>query len=691
MKKTKPFVLLLAAALLFAGCDSAPADSESAKTDTGTQTVSQETKCLYTLIRSDKASSEEQKAAVRLRKTLEEEYNVEVVITTDWYNSRDKTAVERYDHEIVFGHTEREVSQALLAELHEGTQDTVDYIIRATDRDYVIGTSAGGAEAAVYAFLALVENDPSILFREPDASVSLSEKHVFPCPDYTLFGTPIADYTAIVYPSSYTSNQYKQFSGLQEDIFALSGVSLPFVKDTEAVSGAVIRIGAHDVPSLGDYGFAVKGSADGVSVTGVDFYTDLAAYDVLTEQIAAARDGLSDGYSEDYVKIWDTTEDTIHRAAWVISSSAMTSKEQFAEIAECGFDQIIMSRPSDAEQLGNYCKWMAEYGLQALWSDGSIAEGVADPVFSEYVYSPVTWGNMLRDEPSVSSFEALDKLDALYAEKAPGKVPFVNLFPNYANEQQLGCKSYAEYVKQYLSVVEPSYLSVDIYPMNVGGTVNDGYLTNLDEFSTPCREAGIPYALYIQSVSFAASKRGPKENEMRWQSYIGLAFGVTNIEYFTYRTPDSSTEDFKPALIDRENKKTEAWYGAQKVNAELAALGPVFAEYRNLGAFTVHPNGAYTKFQNQYDFSDTVTVTEENKRPVLVGAFEKKDGSGKAVTVVNLTDPEKDTEESVRLTFASGVPLTLYRAGVPEALSASADGSVTVALAAGEGVFITAG
>ena len=45
----------------------------------------------------------------------------------------------------------------------------------------------------------------------------------------------------------------------------------------------------------------------------------------------------------------------------------------------------------------------------------------------------------------------------------------------------------------------------------------------------------------------------------------------------------------------------------------------------------------------------------------------------------------------MRLTFASGAALTLYRAGVPEALSAGSDGSVTVALAAGEGVFITAG
>ncbi|MCQ2433241.1 MAG: beta-galactosidase [Clostridia bacterium] len=238
--------------------------------------------------------------------------------------------------------------------------------------------------------------------------------------------------------------------------------------------------------------------------------------------------------------------------------------------------------------------------------------------------------------------------------------------------------------------MKPAFTSVDIYPMNVG-YIMDSYFQDIDSFVTLCRERDIPYGIYIQSVSFASSKRKPNENDMRWQAYCCLAFGATDIEYFTYRTPDSSTEDFKDALIDRNNQKTESWYGAQKINAELNAFSSEFMTYRNLGAFSVNASSTYhMKFRNQYkDFDAIGKITVEDNAPILMGAFEKREGEGKAFVCVNGQDPgafQNPITVTVELTEAKTA--VIWQKGEKTTLTPDEKGCISFRLTAGEGVCV---
>ena len=216
------------------------------------------------------------------------------------------------------------------------------------------------------------------------------------------------------------------------------------------------------------------------------------------------------------------------------------------------------------------------------------------------------------------------------------------------------------------------------------------YFDNLDQFSTACRNHGIPFAVYIQSVSFHHIKRLPSGADMRWQAWCVLSFGATNIEYFTYRTPDSAAEVFLPALIDRDNSKTSRWYAAREVNREIAAMEDAFLAYRNLGAFTHKGEeaGTFAQFANQYrDFA----VLEEIRcgTPLLIGAFAAKEGDGYAFTAVNLTDPGEDAlpvDAAFRL--ADGYTAVLWQKGVCTELTADGDGFVNLTLDCGEGVFM---
>jgi hypothetical protein len=305
---------------------------------------------------------------------------------------------------------------------------------------------------------------------------------------------------------------------------------------------------------------------------------------------------------------------------------------------------------------------------------------------------------MLRDEPNANLFDLLAEAYDIYDAKTDDKIPYYNLFPSYANEQQLGTPTYEEHLKQFFDKVDPRlYASVDIYPLNVSYSINNDYFYNLNAFAKECRTRGIPYGVFIQSVSFAAVKRSPTEEEMRWQVYCALSFGARDIQYFTYCTPNSSTEDFKDALIGRDNQKTERWYGAQNINRAIALISDVYVQYKNLGAYTVNPDKSqyFMQFSGQYkDFDAIADVTVSDNRPVLIGAFASDTAEhSRAFTCVDLGDPgmkkTSPTEVTVELTDATTA--TMYYKDTVTTLTPDENGCITFTLYNGDGVFVTLG
>jgi hypothetical protein len=235
---------------------------------------------------------------------------------------------------------------------------------------------------------------------------------------------------------------------------------------------------------------------------------------------------------------------------------------------------------------------------------------------------------------------------------------------------------------------------VDIYPLDVGSLYN-GYMRNLDICASTARKYGADYSVYIQSVSFAASKRTPNETELRWQSYCCLSFGAKSIMYFTYITPYSSAEDFKAALIDHDLQKTDEWYYAQTVNREITAIADKFARYKNLGAFNYKADlsGRFLDFDNQYT-AFTPIESVDCKNPLLFGCFEENEGEGYAFTVVNMTSlTSRDSGVSdVRVKLDASVAdktVTAYPHGIETILKPDSGGYVSLTLDVGEGVFVT--
>ncbi len=692
--------LLCALFLTTVGCDT----PDAVPTDTAVSEETLDTSCIYTIVRGEGCSDEEKSAAARFRNEMEA-MGYSVVLTTDWVNRGEKIEDNRYPNEILIGTTNRPESENLTATLCLNTPDMLEYALSNDGGHYVAVASPGYMDDVVTALLAHFQMDETRLSTVP-TEISIQKDHTFPLSDITIAGVSIADYDGILCPSTYTDAMMQDVYMMADSIFEACGIRLSVSKGKTDTVGQYIRFGAKmdaSVQAGGEFCYGMVPSVDGLLLEGQDQWNDWCAMDVFSSMLAEQlTKGGTLSVDMPVYRISDPALDdrmgTFQIAAWVIGATNMTSEEQFRDIKECGFNQVILIAPTDAATQHHYAKWMAKYQLRGLWSDSATSlegwdsRGEKLGKTTPYMNGSVTWGHVLRDEPNTTWFEKLATIQSAYLTELPNRIPYINLFPIYATNEQLQADSYDEYLTKYFEIIDPPYTSVDIYPLNIGKRIIDNYYVNLEKFSTACRDYDVPFGVYIQSVSFASSKRTPTEAEMRWQAYNALAFGAEGIEYFTYRTPDSTAEDFKNALIARDESKTERWYGAQNVNAALAVLATPYMDYNYLGSYGVNMNKApsYFYFDNQYtDFDGIGQVEVTDGKTLLLGAFEAKEGDARAFVCVGAADPAVETEPvDVTVTLTEWTNVTLYQGTVVTKLT-PVDGKITFTLTPGEGVFVT--
>lgn len=131
--------------------------------------------------------------------------------------------------------------------------------------------------------------------------------------------------------------------------------------------------------------------------------------------------------------------------------------------------------------------------------------------------SPVVWGYGIRDEPSADDFPALAETAAAIRAARPGKMAYVNLFPNYASASQLGTATYEEHVSQFIKIFRPEVLSMDHYPIfHPDRDGRAGYCENLDVFRKHALAADIPFWNFFNTMPY-----GPHTPTPRRVSFAG--------------------------------------------------------------------------------------------------------------------------------------------------------------------------
>jgi len=369
--------------------------------------------------------------------------------------------------------------------------------------------------------------------------------------------------------------------------------------------------------------------------------------------------------------------------------SVENRKQGLASIADCNFNLAGFVLPRDLPR----CR---KLGLGAIVL-------TTDPAFTnvQYIYQwkklsdaeidrrvkiavqaagsdPAIVGYFINDEPGASDFPALAKAVASVKKYAPGKLAYINLFPNYAtlgapDASQLETSSYTEYLERFVAEVHPQLISYDNYMVQYSMDLRDrnaaaNYYNNLLEVRRVGLEHHLPYLNIVSSCQLLKDKPIPSPANLLFQVYTTLAAGYRGVTWYTY------FGDFYPyAPLAKSGEKTPTWALLQDVNHQVATLAPILSRLTSTGVyFNAPPVDSLPLLPGKL----VKSVTCSN--PVMVGEF--ADGMGQCYAmIVNLS-----LEQSAKFT------LTTNPAGRTLRLVSATDGALRP-IDAAAGLWLTPG
>ena len=350
----------------------------------------------------------------------------------------------------------------------------------------------------------------------------------------------------------------------------------------------------------------------------------------------------------------------------------------------------------------------AKHNLRAMLTSDLLApETLDDPakrakldaLIEKVKTHPAMEAYFITDEPGAGAFPGLGKLVAYLRRRDPSHMAYINLFPTYANEDQLGVTAdaserarvgyptnfagvgtddktvlaYREHLKKYIEIVQPDLISYDHYHFLKDG---DGkqYFLNLALIRDAALGVGKPFLNIIQADTIEKTWRLPNPQETRFLVFTTMAYGGRGISYFTYWGPESY------GGLYRDGKATPMVKEIAAFNAEIAHFGPALMELVSAGVFHTAPlpygtqalpADAPVQFRGQGEF--------------VLGLF-AKNGKTTAFMVVNRSY-KQPAKAMLKVTLPGGGLQELDRTSGKwvDGPAMTADGLVEVSLAPGDG------
>lgn len=197
---------------------------------------------------------------------------------------------------------------------------------------------------------------------------------------------------------------------------------------------------------------------------------------------------------------------------------------------------------------------------------------------------PALYSYFIVDEPSVSAFPALGKLVGYLRQHDPAHLAYINLFPTYATNQQLGTQgdtvqAYQRYLDEFLAQVKPQLLSYDHYQFSTAGDTGQ-YFLNLTLVRRTAQRAGIPFLHIVQACTWTPSMRVPQPDEMRFLVYTTLAYGAQGISYYVYCHPGHTG-----GITLADGTPTPLYHALKVLNRQFVALARELQPLRSLGVY----------------------------------------------------------------------------------------------------------
>lgn len=198
---------------------------------------------------------------------------------------------------------------------------------------------------------------------------------------------------------------------------------------------------------------------------------------------------------------------------------------------------------------------------------------------------PALYAYYIIDEPNASQFAALGRLVAYLRERDPAHMAYINLFPTYASNEQLGNKgdvvtAYQAHLRQFVDQVKPALISYDHYQFALAGD-NPQYFLNLALIRRAALDAGLPFLNIVQACTWAPTvMRVPTGDEMRYLVYTTLAYGAQGISYYIYTCPNHVG-----GIANADGSPTPLYHALKTLNREFVAIAKELQPLRSVGVY----------------------------------------------------------------------------------------------------------
>jgi hypothetical protein len=257
--------------------------------------------------------------------------------------------------------------------------------------------------------------------------------------------------------------------------------------------------------------------------------------------------------------------------------------------------------------------------------DAEAARKNVTAVVNEVKDHPAVYGYYLRDEPNASFFPGLAKVADVVKELHPGAWPYINLFPNYAENWQLGTQGYDQYVEKFVETCKPPVLSYDHYALYEGGGMGPLYFANLETMRRVAEKHDLPFWNIVQSMG-CLNFRETSFADLRFQVNTSLAYGARGIAYFKYLS--GQVGNFRQGPIDHFGGKTPTWDYMRQVNLAVAQWAPTLLKLKSdrVYHFGEAPQGCTGP--------DAQSLVKAIPGKMVVGDFTHEDGA-RYVMIVN--------------------------------------------------------
>jgi hypothetical protein len=266
---------------------------------------------------------------------------------------------------------------------------------------------------------------------------------------------------------------------------------------------------------------------------------------------------------------------------WCGPLEKFVTLERYREIKAAGFTHVMPPCGATSIELNRrILSLCAIVGLKAFIADPRMPMHIAgdanareklDAIVRDYRNYAALEGYVLTDEPGAAAFPGLAEVVAYLRQRDPRHYTYINLFPNYANAQQLGMTSYEEYVHGYQEQVQPFVLSYDHYHFLTSGD-RPGFFNNLDVMRTASRESQVPFWQIVLAVQ-PGPYRNLTEGELRYEAMQTLAYGGQGLMWFTYWQPEDPSFKWSHALINLDGSHDPHYEMVSRVNHEVQAFG----------------------------------------------------------------------------------------------------------------------